>query len=183
MSVLVYAFLGEKLIAQGLTEDVEGQIKNLIDRQNILVFDQLNGSQIHLDFSQLRPDSEAQVEPAKEESSKSKRGRPKLGVVGREITLLPRHWKWLDSQRGGASATLRRLVDQQRSASAGHDRVREAQDSTNRFIYALAGNLNNFEEAVRALYGKNETTFVESIGDWPNDIRKCAMQYAAEVWA
>jgi len=40
------------------------------------------------------------------------RGRPKLGVVAREVTLLPRHWEWLNSQPGGASVALRRLVEQ-----------------------------------------------------------------------
>src|SRR4051812_16383808 len=39
-------------------------------------------------------------------------GRPKLGVSAREVPLLPRHWDWLARQPGGASAALRRLVEQ-----------------------------------------------------------------------
>lgn len=185
MSELAFAFLGEKLITEGELDEVKGKIKNLIDKQNILLFNQLSGSQIHIDFSeqgQAVTDAEMS-ETAPEALPKSKRGRPKLGVVGREITLLPRHWQWLDSQRGGASATLRRLVDQQRNSKESEDRVRFAQDSTNRFIYAVAGNMSNFEEAVRAIYSGNETGFTESIAVWPADIRKCAAHYAQGIWA
>ena len=52
------------------------------------------------------------------------RGRPRLGVVSREVTLLPRHWAWLSAQRGGASATLRRLVDDARRMNHEQDAIR-----------------------------------------------------------
>ncbi|MFK7862692.1 MAG: DUF2239 family protein [Pseudohongiellaceae bacterium] len=182
MSELAYAFSANRLISEGTVSEVKGQIENLIDRQNILVFDQKTGSQIHLEFSESNTGQPSIDVNVGEQVSKAKRGRPKLGVVGREITLLPRHWEWLDSQRGGASATLRRLVDLQRAENESKDRVRVAQDSTNRFLYALAGNLGNFEEAVRALYSRNERVFGESIAAWPADIRKCAIQYADAVW-
>ncbi len=39
------------------------------------------------------------------------RGRPRLGIVAREVTLLPRHWDWLAEQPGGASVALRKLVE------------------------------------------------------------------------
>lgn len=186
MNELAFAFLGEKLIAQGGLDEVKIKIQNLVDKQNILLFDQLNGRQIHIDFSgevsSKTTTEKPESHPEKEASPKSKRGRPKLGVVGREITLLPRHWQWLDSQRGGASATLRRLVDEHRSANESKDRIRSAQDSTNRFIYAVAGNLSNFEEAVRAIYSRNELGFGESIAGWPADIRKCADHFATAIW-
>jgi hypothetical protein len=181
MSESVFAFAGEKLIAEGLTAEVTGKIQNLVDRQNVLVFDQGNGKQISLSFdhepiSELRSGSEGGP------SGKNKPGRPKLGVVGREITLLPRHWEWLDGQRGGASGTLRRLIDQYRAENTGQDKVRLAQDSTNRFIYAIAGNLSNFEEAVRALYGNNPDGFAECMKLWPADIRKCTKHYSGGAW-
>jgi|TARA_B110000879_G_scaffold21779_1_gene27840 hypothetical protein len=181
MSESVFAFAGEKLIAEGLTVEVKGKIQNLVDRQNVLVFDQDNGRQISLIFDQ---ESASELSSSSEgrPALKNKPGRPKLGVVGREITLLPRHWEWLDGQRGGASATLRRLIDQCRAENMGQDMIRLAQDSTNRFIYAIAGNLSNFEEAVRALYGNNPDRFAECMRLWPADIRKCTKHYSDGAW-
>lgn len=79
-------------------------------------------------------------------------GRPKLGVVPREVTLLPRHWEWLGAQPGGASVALRKLVEQARRSSGGEDRIRLAGESAYRFLTAVAGNLGCFEEALRALF-------------------------------
>ena len=109
---------------------------------------------------------------------KKARGRPKLGVVGREITLLPRHWQWLDRQRGGSSAVLRRLIDEARKSRADEDKIRDSQDSANRFMGAMAGNLPGFEEAVRALYAGDRSRFEQEIGQWPVDIRECSKRYA-----
>lgn len=181
MSESVFAFLGEKLIAQGLIEDVKDKLQNFIDRQNILVFDRDNGKQISLNFDQKSAPELLKATEGRP-SVKNKPGRPKLGVVGREITLLPRHWEWLDEQRGGASATLRRLIDQYRSENTSADKIRLAQDSTNRFIYAVAGNLGNFEEAVRALYGNNPDNFAECVKLWPTDIRQCTKHYSESAW-
>lgn len=107
-----------------------------------------------------------------------KRGRPKLGVTGREITLLPRHWEWLDKQRGGASATLRRLVDRARKGHASGDNKRLAQDRTQRFISAIAGDLPGYEEATRALYSGDGDAFSKHTHDWPKDIRAFANELA-----
>jgi hypothetical protein len=177
----VFAFAGEKLIAEGSIAQVKEKIQNYVDRQNFLFFDQGNGEQISLDFG---PRLEAELPNAAGDRPvvKNKPGRPKLGVVGREITLLPRHWEWLDKQRGGASATLRRLVDQHRLDNTSADKVRLAQDSTNRFIYAIAGNLGNFEEAVRALYASNPDGFAECVKLWPSDIRQCTKHYSDGAW-
>lgn len=181
MSESVFAFAGEKLIAQGLIDEVKEKIQNHVDKQNFLFFDRDNGKQVSLSFDEqsdplLLNSSEAMPEV------KNRPGRPKLGVVGREITLLPRHWEWLDGQRGGASATLRRLIDQHRLDSTSEDKVRQAQDNTNRFIYAIAGNLSNFEEAVRALYGNNPDGFAECMKLWPADIRQCTKHYSDSAW-
>lgn len=115
-----------------------------------------------------------------EETSAEPRGpgRPRLGVVAKEITLLPRHWDWLSSQPGGASAALRKLVDQARRASGGRDRVRVAQEAAYSFMSALAGNLPMFEEATRALFAYDRRRFGELIADWPEQVRDYAIQLA-----
>ena len=109
-------------------------------------------------------------------------GRPKLGVVAREITLLPRHWEWLSARPGGASVTLRKLVDQARAVSAPGDRVRAAQDSAYRFMSAMAGNQPGFEEATRALFANNGGRFDEQIASWPSDIARHARTLASRVF-
>ncbi|SDR57478.1 hypothetical protein SAMN05519103_05765 [Rhizobiales bacterium GAS113] len=98
------------------------------------------------------------------------RGRPKLGVVAREVTLLPRHWDWLGRQPGGASVALRKLVEEARRANIGRDRRREMQETAYRVMSALAGNLPNFEEATRALFANDRQRFEGLIAIWPEDV-------------
>jgi hypothetical protein len=99
-------------------------------------------------------------------------GRPKLGVVAREVTLLPRHWEWLNSQPGGASVALRKLVEEARRVHAGRDRVRQSQEAAYRFMSAMAGDLPGFEEAARALFASRRERFDELVDLWPIDIRE-----------
>jgi uncharacterized protein len=106
------------------------------------------------------------------------RGRPKLGVVAREVTLLPRHWEWLNAQPGGASVALRKLVDDARRTSGDRDRERAARDAAYHFMSAMAGNLAHFEEASRALFADDRRRFVEQIASWPTDIREHAVNLA-----
>ncbi|MEO0423036.1 MAG: DUF2239 family protein [Pseudomonadota bacterium] len=108
------------------------------------------------------------------------RGRPKLGVVGREVTLLPRQWAWLNAQPGGASTTLRRLVDE---AAKRPDAQRQAaRDSTYRFLNALAGDYLGFEECLRALYAGDREAFGARTAAWPKDVQHQADAFAAAVW-
>jgi len=106
-------------------------------------------------------------------------GRPRLGVVAREVSLLPRHWEWLAVQSGGASATLRRLVEEARTRSSGTPRIREAQERAHRFLTGLAGDLPRYEEALRALYARDERRFKDQLSGWPDDVRKYALELAA----
>lgn len=106
-------------------------------------------------------------------------GRPKLGVVAREVTLLPRHWAWLASQPGGASVALRRLVDEARRHHAERDVRRQAQDAAYRFMHAIAGDAPGFEEAARALFAAQASAFEEQIAGWPEDVREHAALLAA----
>jgi hypothetical protein len=101
-----------------------------------------------------------------------------LGVVAREVTLLPRHWDWLGLQPGGASVALRKLVDEARRASGDRDRVRAAQDAAYRFMSAIAGNLPGFEEAARALFAYDRRGFCDLIAGWPEDVRDYAIELA-----
>lgn len=98
-------------------------------------------------------------------------GRPKLGVVAREITLLPRHWDWLNTQTGGASVALRKLVEEARRASVGKDRIRLAQEASYRFMSAAISSEANFEEVARALFAGNRSRFKELVEAWPVDVR------------
>jgi len=98
-------------------------------------------------------------------------GRPKLGVVAREVTLLPRHWEWLAAQPGGASVALRRLVDAARHASPVANRVRRAREATYRFMTAVAGDLPRYEEAIRALFAGDGARYDAVIGGWPNGVQ------------
>lgn len=106
------------------------------------------------------------------------RGRPKLGVVAREVTLLPRHWEWLAAQPGGASVALRKLVEEARRSQSG--RARQAQERAYHFMNAMAGDLPGFEEATRALFAGDREGFAERIAGWPTDVREHAAWLASD---
>jgi hypothetical protein len=157
----------------------------------ILVFDDATGRVIDLDLrgskadiierlsqpprthaGRYRPRADEATETAKEVVSEPRgRGRPKLGVVAREVTLLPRHWDWLAAQPGGASAVLRRLVDEARRGGGARQQKRVAQEATYQFMFAVAGDLPGYEEATRALFADDRPRLEQWIADWPHDIR------------
>jgi hypothetical protein len=147
----------------------------------ILVLDAVTSEVVELD---LRGTEEAlasrlsaamsPVEPAMENSDPARTtgpGRPRLGVVSREVSLLPRHWDWLRTQRGGASAALRRLVDEARRQSGTRDRVVAAQESVDRFLRITCGDRPHYEEALRAFYAGRDHDLAQRVADWPPDIR------------
>ena len=123
---------------------------------DLLVFDDSTGVQVDLD---LRAQAE---EPARG------RGRPRLGVTAREVTLLPRHWDWLGAQRGGASAVLRRLIE---SAMREAPTPAAGRDAAYRFLSAIAGDRPGFEEAIRALYAADRPKFDALTREWPSAVR------------
>jgi hypothetical protein len=106
------------------------------------------------------------------------RGRPRLGVVAREVTLLPRHWDWLAAQPGGASVTLRKLVEQARKAGSEKDRMRGAQERAYHFMLAVGGDMPGFEEATRALFANDSVKMGDCIAAWPGDVHDYAMRLA-----
>jgi hypothetical protein len=184
--VLFIAFEGDRAIASGNLRDVVSAAKETLDRHkeaSILVFDGMTGSPIDIDFrgtieAVLARLPKTPIAPRADDTAPSAPrgpGRPKLGVVAREVTLLPRHWEWLSAQRGGASVALRKLVDEARRASGDRDRERATRDAAYRFMSAMAGDLPGFEEASRALFAGDRPRFEQHTVAWPEDIRAYAI--------
>jgi uncharacterized protein len=166
---LSVAFNGHRRIAAGPLHEVAAAVKIATEdgaAGPVLIFDDATGRVVDLD-----PRGTAEEEPRG-------RGRPKLGVVAREVTLLPRHWDWLSTQPGGASVALRKLVEQARKASGDSDRRRAAQEAAYRFMSAIGGDLPGFEEASRALFAYDRRRFGDLIAGWPEDVRDHAIKLA-----
>jgi uncharacterized protein len=186
------AFGGDRRIAAGDLREVARAAKQALDRHSdisVLVFDGVTSNAVDLDFRGSVDDVLARL-PAAEKISGAEPappanrgpGRPKLGVVAREITLLPRHWEWLARQPGGASVAIRKLVDDARRGGEDKDRIREGQDTAYRFMSAMAGNKPHFEEAIRALFAPNPSRFQELIAGWPADVRDHAARLAERAF-
>jgi hypothetical protein len=152
----------------------------------LLVFDDASGQLIDFDLrgtsDEILARLSAEARPEQTPGPARGPGRPKLGVVAREVTLLPRHWEWLSAQPGGASVALRKLVEAARVTHAGADRRRAAQQAADRFMSALAGNEPGYEEAARALYGGDRLRFEQSMVAWPADVRDHAVRLAAAAF-
>ena len=182
------AFEGSRRIASGELREVALKAKAVMDRGErapVLIFDDATAEPIEVDFRGTPDDvlsrlpETAVAAPAEADSQEPRRaGRPKLGVVAREVTLLPRHWEWLNGQPGGASVALRKLVEHARRANQGIDRIRRAREAAYRFMSAMAGNEPGFEEAARALFAGNRERFDEQVALWPGDVRDHAKKLA-----
>jgi hypothetical protein len=182
MMVQCAAFAGTKRIAAGPLAEVAAAAKAQLARapaQAVLVFDDATGRAIDLDLRGSLAEILARIGPPRERRGP---GRPRLGVVAREVTLLPRHWEWLNRQTGGASVALRRLVDAARQSHAGADRVRQAQEAAYRFTTAMAGNEPGYEEALRALFARDRAGFDAWSANWPADVRVHAQALAAPAF-
>lgn len=180
------AFDGARRIAVGPLAQVALAARAWLDahpRAAVLVFDDATGRVVDLDlrggdaeiFARL-PALAAVFPPSPDEEPPQAtpgprgRGRPRLGVVAREVTLLPRHWAWLSAQPGGASVALRKLVDQARREQEGPDTARRGIEAAYRVMSALAGDLPEFEEAARALFAGDAVRFAARLEAWPPDV-------------
>ena len=180
------AFEGARRIATGDLAEVASKSKAAVDKgRQVLIFDDASSEPIEVDFRGTVEDvlhrlAERDRKESAAVATEMPRGpgRPKLGVVAREVTLLPRHWDWLNAQPGGASVALRKLVETARRANEGKDRVRQSQEAAYRFMSAMAGNRPGFEEATRALFAAHRERFEQSIKSWPQDIRNHASKLA-----
>jgi hypothetical protein len=178
------AFDDCRRLASGSRPQVMHAIRVLLSRQpesRILIFDDATGGQIDFDLRESG-DSPVTATTAATEEVRGP-GRPKLGVVAREVTLLPRHWDWLAKQPGGASVTLRKLVEEARRADASASTPRAAQERAYRFMSAMGGNLPGFEEAARALFASDRSRFESHVDGWPENIRDYACALAVGAFA
>ena len=195
LSTRVTAFAGDRLVAAGPLRSVAltaWQARDAAPDTPVLIFDDVEHRQVEIDLRgtmaelvqrlAATPDDAPTpaAAPAKPETPPPPRGRgrPKLGVVAREVTLLPRHWTWLNAQPGGASVALRKLVEAARRDGGG-DARRQRQEAAYRFMHAIAGNAPAFEEAARALFAADLARFEDAVIDWPRDVREHATMLAA----
>jgi hypothetical protein len=189
MSETFTAFEGQRRLASGPLAEVALAVKRAERRttDSIAIFSDSTGRALDLDLRGSTdkvlarlPDATAAI-PLADTASPGEprgRGRPRLGVVAREVTMLPRHWEWLNAQPGGASVALRKLVDDARRSSGDRDRQRTARDAAYHFMSAMAGNLPHFEEASRALFADDRRRFAGQIAAWPADIRDHVVRLA-----
>ncbi|MDR3526182.1 MAG: DUF2239 family protein [Rhizomicrobium sp.] len=175
------AFAASKRLASGGLGEVALAVKAAITADPeacLLTFDDATGKVVDLDLRGTEAEILARLPAASggptTETETRGPGRPKLGVVAREITLLPRHWDWLAAQPGGASQAVRRLVEQARRADGGKSQARAAQAAAYSFMATMAGNLAGFEEASRALFAGDQAGFALHMAPWPPDIRHYA---------
>jgi hypothetical protein len=186
------AFAANRLIASGDIQTTLLQVKEHLDqdaRSVVLIFDDSNGKQIDFDFRGTAEQVLARL-PAHphfkgKDEVRSGPGRPKLGIVCREVSLLPRHWEWLEQQPQGASAALRKLVEDAKRSEPDKERARQARDAAGKFMWAIGGHLEDFEEASRALYAMDLPKFEKLTVKWPKDIRAHLLQLLQPValWA
>ncbi len=185
------AFAGTEVIARGPLGEVVGHSKRRFDGgedARIAVFDDETGRVVDVDLvgreaavmARLKTYPAIAGEAQKPEKQKGP-GRPKLGVVSREVSLLPRHWQWLSEQRGGASAAIRRLVDSARKLNTTEEQTRRLVEAAHRFMWDIAGNLPDFEEASRCLFAQDFARFAKLTAAWPVGIREQLGRYTDRV--
>ena len=180
------AFNQTTCIGSGSLKEVALEARKALDRDqmaSILIFSDLTGEVIDVDFrgtpAEVGRRIDARIDVSNPPAALPRGpGRPRLGVVAREVTLLPRHWEWLATQPGGASVALRRLVEDARREKSGKDRVRGSQAAAYKFMSAMAGNEPGFEEATRALFAGQMTRFDALVEHWPPDVRDHARRLA-----
>jgi hypothetical protein len=193
------AFAGDRLVAAGPLQHVALAARQARDADPdaaILIFAEAGQHPVEVDLGGSMaelvrrlaelpeadtPDPAVESARATPDDKPRGRGRPRLGVVAREVTLLPRHWQWLAAQPGGASVALRKLVEAARRTSGEGDRRREGQEAAYRFMHAIAGNAPGFEDAARALFAGDITRFEDAIVGWPRDVREHATMLATRA--
>ena len=187
----IIAFVGPRCLALGDLHEVATKARAALDKNSdatLLIFDAATSQSVEIDLRgtpadvQKRLASHASQNQEAAVSTPRGPGRPKLGVVAREITLLPRHWEWLSQQPGGASVAIRKLVEDARRAGSSKDRIRQAQESLHRFMTAMAGDSPNYEDALRALYAGDRSRFTASIAKWSADVRDHVTRLAAPAF-
>ena len=181
MPLTYTAFLEGRRLATGPLHEVAVAVLRAQQAQpqsHPLVFDDASGQSADLDLRGGEQAVAARYTVVALTQAPKGRGRPKLGVVAREVTLLPEHWEWLAAQRGGASVALRKLVHEARRHGGDRDLTRRARDRAYHAMSTLAGNLAGFEEASRALFAGDHEQLVAQMAAWPQDVRAYVLQLA-----
>ena len=184
------AFEDHKILSQGILEDVVLKVKKRLEKSpesQIVIYSDATGKSMDFNFQgsekEVLKRLEVYTTPENTTEASSGPGRPKLGVISREVSLLPKHWEWLATQSGGASNTLRKLVEENMKKTSGVLTVKTAQERTYKFMSVEAGDLENYEEALRALYRKDKERFTSEIKTWPRDVQKHVLELAKPVFA
>ncbi len=182
------AFEGPTRLFRGTLQEVVLKVKERLgraDNSSVLIFSDDTGKTMDFNFQGSVKDvlrrletyvANQQIKPV------SGPGRPRLGVTSREVTLLPRHWEWLASQPGGASAAIRKLIEEAKKKSSTHISVKQLQERVYRFMSVIAGDMKGYEEALRALYRADRKSFLLQIKDWPADVRTHVVEMAKPVF-
>ncbi len=181
----VTAFKGNQVLAHGPAWEVAVAVKRAFAADTdvvVLTFDDDTGRTVDFDLSLDEDQLEQQLRPRPEPAPPKSPGRPKLGVVAKEVTLLPRHWEWL-SKRGNASATLRKLIDEARVANQDEDRMQDSRGYADGFMRAMLGDAPGHEEASRALYAGRKDAFNAIVSSWPEAPRDFLLRLAADAFA
>lgn len=171
------AFSGFDRVGRGPIDEVAAAVKQAVEASpeaRLLIFSDRTGQEIDLDLRGSVDEVVARLpdHPVVGPALRPRRGRPRLGVVSREVSLLPRHWNWLRSQPRSASATMRRLIEVEMKTAALDDRRRAANEATHRFLWAMAGDLPGFEEVTRALDAGRLSELETLAAAWPVDVRE-----------
>jgi hypothetical protein len=183
------AFEDGKLVSRGTLQDVVLKLKRRMGRAGnspALIFSDATGNTMDFNFQGSEKEVLKRLEVFVGEEGGAEAagpGRPRLGVVSREVSLLPRQWEWLASQSGGASAALRRLVDEAKKKSGEGLSIKQVQEKTYKFMSVMAGDLAGYEEALRALYKKDRKSFLSHTESWPPDVKAHAAKLAGPVFA
>lgn len=175
------AFAGTELLAKGELVEVVRAVKAALDSgsdRSIALLDASTSKPVEINFTGTEEEVLQRIPRAPGRSA----GRPKLGVIAREVTLLPRHWEWLSKQPGGASVALRKLVEHASRDAREADTMREARDAAYRFMHELMGDAAGFEEASRTLFAGDGERFAAQVADWPGDVRAHVLELAAPAF-
>jgi hypothetical protein len=176
------AFAGTELLAKGELVAVVRAVKAALDGgtdRSIALLDAATSRPIEINFTGTEEEVLQRIPRAPVRSA----GRPKLGVVPREVTLLPRHWEWLAKQPGGASVALRKLVEHASRDAREADTMRDARDAAYRFMHELMGDAAGFEEASRALFAGDGERFRSLVAEWPVGVREHLLELAGPAFA
>jgi hypothetical protein len=183
------AFEDHKLLSQGPLEDVVLKVKKRLEKSpesQIVIYSDVTGKSMDFNFQgsekEVLKRLEVYTTPEDSKETSIGPGRPKLGVISREVSLLPRHWEWLATQSGGASSTLRKLVEDTMKKTSGVTTLKAAQERTYKFMSVEAGDLENYEEVLRALYRKDKERFTTEMKNWPRDVQKHILELSKEVF-